>query len=246
MVGSSQVGENPPNLQRFPPGELLIEFFASHTSLESLRIPDSISRLVNAKCVQDLLKSCSLSFLQDQMQRAYHLLAVHGDLETLLNLCQAEVRETIHLSTGLSAAMRGAERENGREIQERTGAKVSIRRKFQSFIYRLIVEARGTELQVEAVEHLIQDMTRTTSAMRAAFMSMCFVKGASQILFEGNAVDEENVQFHTYIFMWSCWRRGSSRYYFLLLYPPFICWRFIGYFYDTFSNMAVLLTPFYF
>jgi hypothetical protein len=178
-------GENPPTLRGFSLGEVLIKFFASHTFLDRLQIPKSISRLLNAKCVQDLLKSCSISFLQEQMQRAYHLLAVHGDLETLLNLCATEIRQAIHLSTGLSAAMKGAERENAQEIQQRTGARISIRPKVSSSVYRLIVEARGTEVQVEAVEHLIQDMTRTTSALRAAFMSLCFVKGASQMLFAG-------------------------------------------------------------
>ncbi|KAK3698052.1 hypothetical protein QZH41_010823, partial [Actinostola sp. cb2023] len=190
-----------PSLRGTSLGEVLIQFFASHVSIVELRIPHSISKLVKAKTIDELLNPSSLTLLQEHFQRAYHVIVLYGDLDCLLRLSGAEKRHVVHLSTGLSNAMKGAERENARGMQERTGAQVRIRAKGSSVTYRLIVEAKGTEIQIEAVDQILQDMTRTTSALRAAFMSMCFVKGASQILFESSRNNSEAVTlvpYHSY------------------------------------------------
>lgn len=166
-------------------GEVLIQFFASYASLVQMSLPVSIRRLLKVNTIDELLNQPSITLLQEHFQRAYHVIALYGDLTCLLNISAAEVRHVIHLSTGLSNAMKGAEQENAHEMQERTGAQVYIRAKRSSVIYQLIVEAKGTELQVDAVEYILQEMTGTASALKVAFMSMCFVKGASQMLFEG-------------------------------------------------------------
>lgn len=148
-------------------------------------LPSTISRLLKIDKVHELFNQTSFTLLQEHFQRAYHLIALYGDLASLLSVSSAEVRHVIHLSTGLSNAMRGAEHENARELTERTGALVKIRVKGSTVTHRLIVEVKGTELQVDAVEHILQEMTQTSSALKVAFMSMCFVKGASIMLFEG-------------------------------------------------------------
>jgi hypothetical protein len=150
---SGEMAENiPENLQRHfklgprntPLGYVLLEFFRRHQTLFDNEIPEVFADLLGEDEFQYLLGEGDVLLLHDQMQRAYHILALHCDVTVLLEVASAKEQISCHLTDQLSAWIAGSEAHHSKLFSEKSGAKVRIRPRLPGLGTNLLLEASGT------------------------------------------------------------------------------------------------------
>lgn len=99
-------------------GEILLEFFKHRRQILTGTFPESFRALLGATTFSELLTSEDVQILNEQMQKAYHVLAIHGSGHALLDISSAQVQRTFTLSSlqSLDIAGERAERTRAREL----------------------------------------------------------------------------------------------------------------------------------
>ena len=166
-------------------GEILLTFFQAYNTTLEMEIPQTFASLLGVRKLAELLDSEHLRLLKEHMQRAFHLLALYGDAEVLLTISASEIDRVIFLSEALSYTMAGSERHNAFELSKKTGARVTIRPSLPGSGFGLVLQAIGTESAVASVERALNAMATQALRNKAAVMSVCFVKEAKHMIFEG-------------------------------------------------------------
>ena len=105
-------------------GEALLSFFRMYNMVLDVGIPEPFAGFLGVSHVAELLDPERLRMLREHMQRAFPILALHGDVKVLLSLSKSEVHRVIFLTGALSYTMMGSESHNARELSKSTGAKV--------------------------------------------------------------------------------------------------------------------------
>lgn len=166
-------------------GEILLTFFQAYNTTLDMEVPETFASLLGVRKLAEALDPEHLRLLKEHMQRAFHLLALYGDAEVLLTISASEIDRVIFLSEALSYTMAGSERHNAFELSKKTGARVTIRPSLPGSGFGLVLQAIGTESAVAAVERALNAMATQALRNKAAVMSVCFVKEAKHMLFEG-------------------------------------------------------------
>ena len=166
-------------------GEILLTFFQEYNAILDKEIPHTFATLLGVSKLAELLDPDHLRQLQEHMQRAFHFLALYRDAEVLLTVSASEIDRVIFLSETLSYVMAGSERHNASQLSKKTGARITIRPSLPGSAFGLVLQAIGTEFAVAAVERTLSTMATQALRNKAAIMSVCFVKEAKQMLFEG-------------------------------------------------------------
>ena len=145
-----------------PLGYVLLEFFRCHQSILDSKIPEAFVKLLAADTFTDLLGEGDTQLLHDQMQRAYHILALHCDVAVLLEVCSSKEQISCHLTDQLSAWIAGSEAHHSKLFSEKSGAKVRIRPRLPGLGTNLLLEATGTAVVLRSVQLLavIRSMIR--------------------------------------------------------------------------------------
>lgn len=179
-------------------GEILLTFFQAYNSTLEAEIPQPFASLLGVAKLSELLDTEHLRLLKEHMQRAFHLLALYGDVEVLLTISASEIDRVIFLSEELSYAMAGSERHNAYELSKKTGARVTIRPSLPGSGFGLVLQAIGTESAVASVERALNAMATQALRNRAAIMSVCFVKEAKLMVIEGSLSDDDRITLVPY------------------------------------------------
>lgn len=179
-------------------GEVLLTFFQAYNSTLEMDIPQPFASLLGVTKLAELLDTEHLRLLKEHMQRAFHLLALYGDVEVLLTVSASEIDRVIFLSEALSYTMAGSERHNAFELSKKTGARVTIRPSLPGSGFGLVLQAIGTESAVASVERALNAMATQALRNKAAIMSVCFVKEAKHMLMEGCLSDDDRITLVPY------------------------------------------------
>ncbi|KAJ7353981.1 hypothetical protein OS493_030827 [Desmophyllum pertusum] len=147
----------------------------------------------------ELLDKEHLLLVKEHMQRGYQLLALYGDVQIMLAISGSEDYNVIFLSPLLSSFMAGIEKSRAQEIARKTGAtSIVIRPSFSRSRTSAILEVKGSEPAIRAVERELERMTTQASRDRVSLMSGCFVEDASLLLFEGSRNQNDHVTLTPY------------------------------------------------
>lgn len=179
-------------------GEILLTFFQAYNSALEMDIPQPFASLLGVTKLAELLDAEHLRLLKEHMQRAFHLLALYGDVEVLLTVSASEIDRVIFLSEALSYTMAGSERHNAFELSKKTGARVTVRPSLPGSGFGLVLQAIGTESAVASVERALNAMATQALRNKAAIMSVCFVKEAKHMLMEGCLSDDDRITLVPY------------------------------------------------
>ena len=179
-------------------GEILLTFFQAYNSTLDMEIPQPFASLLGVSRLAELLDAEHLRLLKEHMQRAFHLLALYGDVEVLLTVSASEIDRVIFLSEALSYTMAGSERHNAFELSKKTGARVTIRPSLPGSGFGLVLQAIGTESAVASVERALNGMATQALRNKAAIMSVCFVKEAKHMVMEGCLSDDDRITLVPY------------------------------------------------
>ena len=180
-------------------GEMLMRFFKAHKSFFEEEVPDPLSRILRARKFADLLDKDHLNLVKEHMRRAYQLLALYGDVQIMLAISGSEDYNVIYLSPLLSSFFAGVEKSKALEITRKTGARsVVIRPKLPRSRNSAIVEVKGSEPTIRAVEVELDRMEKQASRHRVSLMSRCFVEDASVVLYEGSRHENDHVSLTPY------------------------------------------------
>ena len=180
-------------------GQLLMTFFQAHDSCFEKELPQSLARLFRARKLSERLEKDHLVLVKEQMQRAYQLLALFGDAQIMLTISGSEDYNVIFLSPLLSSFIAGVEKSKAQEIARKTGAKsVIIRPNFPRSRSSAVLEVKGSEPAIRAVERELEEMSTLASRDRISLMSGCFVEDASLLLFEGSRSQNDHVSLSPY------------------------------------------------
>ena len=180
-------------------GQLLVTFFQSHDSCFERELPQSLARLFGVRKLSKLLGKDHLVLVKEQMQRAYQLLALFGDAQIMLTISGSEDYNVIFLSPLLSSFIAGVEKSKAQEIARKTGARsVIIRPNFPRSCSSAVLEVKGSEPTIRAVERELEEMSTIASRDRISLMSGCFVEDASLLLFEGSRSQNDHVSLTPY------------------------------------------------
>lgn len=179
-------------------GEILLTFFQAYNSALEMDIPQPFASLLGVTKLAELLDAEHLRLLKEHMQRAFHLLALYGDVEVLLTVSASEIDRVIFLSGALSYTMAGSERHNAFELSKKTGARVTVRPSLPGSGFGLVLQAIGTESAVASVERALNAMATQALRNKAAIMSVCFVKEAKHMLMEGCLSDDDRITLVPY------------------------------------------------
>ena len=180
-------------------GQLLLNFFQAHDSCFEKELPQSLARLFGVRKLSELLGKDHLVLVKEQMQRAYQLLALFGDAQIMLSISGSEDYNVIFLSPLLSSFIAGVEKSKAQEIARKTGARsVIIRPNFPRSCSSAVLEVKGSEPTIRAVERELEEMSTIASRDRISLMSGCFVEDASLLLFEGSRSQNDHVSLTPY------------------------------------------------
>ena len=180
-------------------GQLLVTFFQSHDSCFEKELPQSLARLFDVRKLSELLGKDHLVLVKEQMQRAYQLLALFGDAQIMLSISGSEDYNVIFLSPLLSTFIAGVEKSKAQEIARKTGARsVIIRPNVPQSRSSAVLEVKGSEPAIRAVERELEEMSTLASRDRISLMSGCFVEDASLLLFEGSRSQNDHVSLTPY------------------------------------------------
>ena len=180
-------------------GDILMKFFKAHDSCFETELPDSLANILHARKLAELLDKEHLVLVREHMQRAYQLLALYGDIQIMLTISGSEDYDVIFLSPLLSSFMAGVEKSKAQEIARKTGARsVVIRASFPRSRAAAVLEVKGSEPAIRAVERELDKMSSQASRDRVSLMSGCFVEDASLLLFEGSRSQNDHVTLTPY------------------------------------------------
>ena len=180
-------------------GQLLLNFFQAHDSCFEKELPQSLARLFGVRKLSELLGKDHLVLVKEQMQRAYQLLALFGDAQIMLSISGSEDYNVIFLSPLLSSFIAGVEKSKAQEIARKTGARsVIIRPNVPRSRSSAVLEVKGSEPAIRAVERELEEMSTMASRDRISLMSGCFVEDASLLLFEGSRSQNDHVSLTPY------------------------------------------------
>ena len=180
-------------------GDILMKFFKAHDSCFETELPDSLANILHARKLAELLDKEHLVLMREHMQRAYQLLALYGDVQIMLTISGSEDYDVIFLSPLLSSFMAGVEKSKAQEIARKTGARsVVIRPSFPRSRAAAVLEVKGSEPAIRAVERELDKMSSQASRDRVSLMSGCFVEDASVLLFEGSRSQNDHVTLTPY------------------------------------------------
>ena len=180
-------------------GEILMTFFQTHDSSFERELPESLARVLRVRKLSELLDKGHLHLVKEHMQRGYQLLALYGDVQIMLAISGSEDYNVIFLSPLLSSFMAGIEKSRAQEIARKTGAtSIVIRPSFSRSRTSAILEVKGSEPAIRAVERELERMTTQASRDRVSLMSGCFVEDASLLLFEGSRSQNDHVTLTPY------------------------------------------------
>ena len=180
-------------------GQLLLNLFQAHDSCFEKELPQSLASLLDARKLSELLEKDHLVLVKEQMQRAYQLLALFGDAQIMLTISGSEDYNVIFLSPLLSSFIAGVEKSKAQEIARKTGARsVIIRPNVPRSRSSAVLEAKGSEPAIRAVERELEEMSTMASRDRISLMSGCFVEDASLLLFEGSQSQNDHVSLTLY------------------------------------------------
>ena len=180
-------------------GQLLMTFFQAHDSCFEKELPQSLARLFGVRKLSELLGKDHLVLVKEQMQRAHQLLALFGDAQIMLSISGSEDYNVIFLSPLLSTFIAGVEKSKAQEIARKTGARsVIIRPNVPRSRSSAVLEVKGSEPAIRAVERELEEMSTLASRDRISLMSGCFVEDASLLLFEGSRSQNDHVSLTPY------------------------------------------------
>ena len=180
-------------------GTVLMTFFQTHDSSFEKDLPDTLARTLHVRKLTELLDKENLVLVKEHMQRAYQLLALYGDVQIMLAISGSEDYNVIFLSPLLSTYLAGVEKSKAQEIAKKTGAtSIVIRPSFSRSRASTILEVKGSEPAIRAVERELERMSVQASSDRLSLMSNCFVEDASLLLFEGSRNQNDHVTLTPY------------------------------------------------
>ena len=180
-------------------GDILMKFFKAHDSCFETELPDSLANILHARKLAELLDKEHLVLVREHMQRAYQLLALYGDIQIMLTISGSEDYDVIFLSPLLSSFMAGVEKSKAQEIARKTGARsIVILPSFPRSRTAAVLEVKGSEPAIRAVERELDKMSSQASRDRVSLMSGCFVEDASLLLFEGSRSQNDHVTLTPY------------------------------------------------
>lgn len=180
-------------------GTVLMTFFQTHDSSFEKDLPDTLARTLHVRKFTELLDKEHLVLVKEHMQRAYQLLALYGDVQIMLAISGSEDYNVIFLSPLLSTYLAGVEKSKAQEIARKTGAtSIVIRPSFSRSRASAILEVKGSEPAIRAVERELERMSVQASSDRLSLMSNCFVEDASLLLFEGSRNQNDHVTLTPY------------------------------------------------
>ena len=179
-------------------GEVLLSFLQSYGDVLTDPFPEPIASILGVDNAAALLTEEQRRLSREHVLHAFHFLALHSDVKVVLALCGSEVHRVVFLSDALSCTMRGLERSHAKRLSRQSGAKVTIRPKPSAISFRLILEARGSAAAQATVEREVERLSIRAARDRVSLMSLCFVQGASLMLFEGSHSDDDHVTLEPY------------------------------------------------
>ena len=99
-------------------GEILLEFFKNRRQILSGSFPETFRALLGATTFSELLTPEDVQTLNEQMQKAYHVLAIHGNGHALLDISSGQVQRTFTLTSLQTLDIVGerSERRRAREL----------------------------------------------------------------------------------------------------------------------------------
>ena len=180
-------------------GAVLMTFFQTHDSSFEKDLPDSLARTLHVPKLAELLDKEHLLLVKEHMQRAYQLLALYGDVQIMLAISGSEDYNVIFLSPLLTTYLAGIEKSKAQGIARKTGAtSIVIRPSFSRSRASAILEVKGSEPAIRAVERELEKMSTQASSDRVSLMRGCFVEDASLLLFEGSRNQNDHVTLTPY------------------------------------------------
>ena len=179
-------------------GRVLLEFFQKRQEILNNAIPECFAQLLDATTFMELLNSGDVQLLREQMQAAYHVLALHGNANTLLDVSSAQIQRTFTISGIQSLVIAGSERVYCRHLAKKSGAEVSVRPKLPGSGRGLVLEARGKVGAIRMLEGILSSEKKECTRNKFSTMSKCFVRGATMITFEGCHSDGDGVKLVPY------------------------------------------------
>ena len=201
------------------PGEAMLTFFQTYNETVEKDIPQTFASLLGVRRLAELLDADHLRLLKEHMQRAFHLLALYGDVKVLVSLSASEVHRVVFLSASLSIIMAGSERHNARELSRKSGARVTIRPKLPGSGFGLVLDAIGTDSAVAAVERALDAMATQAVKNKMRIISILFVNEASQMVLECCHSDDDYVSLVPYYGEHHQWHDSLALYVPLLSNP---------------------------
>ena len=99
-------------------GEILLEFFKNRQEILTGTFSENFRALLGATTFSELLTPEDVQTLSEQMQKAYHVLAIHGNGHALLDISSAQVQRVFTLSSlkSLEITSDRSERKHSREL----------------------------------------------------------------------------------------------------------------------------------
>ena len=99
-------------------GVILLEFFKNRHEILTGTFSENFRALLSATTFSELLNPEDVQTLNEQMQKAYHVLAIHGNGHALLDISSAQVQRIFTLSSLKSLEIAGerSERKYSREL----------------------------------------------------------------------------------------------------------------------------------
>ena len=180
-------------------GTVLMTFFQTHDSSFEKDLPDTFARILQVRKLAELLDKEHLLLVKEHMQRAYQLLALYGDVQIMLAISGSVDYNVIFLSPLLTTYLAGVEKSKAQGIARKTGAtNIVIRPSFPRSRASAILEVKGSEPVIRAVERELEKMSTQASSDRMSLMSGCFVEDASLLLFEGSRNQNDRVTLTPY------------------------------------------------
>ena len=180
-------------------GAVLMTFFQTHDSSFENDLPVSLASILHVRNLAELLDKEHLLLVKEHMQRAYQLLALYGDVQIMLAISGSEDYHVIFLSPLLTTYLAGVEKSKAQGIARKTGAtSIVIRPSFSRSHASAILEVKGSEPAIRAVERELEKMSSQASSDRVSLMRDCFVEDASLLLFEGSRNQNDHVTLTPY------------------------------------------------
>ena len=109
-------------------GEILLEFFKNRQEILTGAFSQTFRALLGATTFSELLTPEDVQTLSEQMQKAYHVLAIHGNGYALMDISSCQVQKTFTLSSLQTLDIVGerSERKRARELSRYEDCAITI------------------------------------------------------------------------------------------------------------------------